>query len=462
MKNQLISSRDSLQKILKQEQIKEDSASLSSYGNDWLKQWKGEAEFVLFPQTTQEVTQIVLWANKYGKKLIPSGGRTGLSGGATAVQKEVVVSFDKMSKILNFNPSEQTVEVEAGVVTQSLHDFAKKKGLCLPISFASQGSSQIGGNIATNVGGVHVLRYGSMRQRVLGLEVVTGKGDILNLGRGLVKNAVGYSLKDLFIGSEGTLGFITKAILKLLPPFEHPIVFLFSVEQQEHLIELFQMFQNKIHPLAFEFFTDQALNYVLEQDSILFPLEKRSSFYILMEIENSENTKALSVFEKALEEGKITEGTMSQNSEQAQNLWKLRENISESLSSHQPYKNDISVRISKISPFLDAMEQLFKKNYPDFKVVWFGHLGDGNLHINILKPVNWSKEDFIKECEKVNVLLFSLVKKFEGTISAEHGVGLLKKAYLSYSCSDEEISMMKGIKSVFDPNHILNPGKIFD
>ena len=451
-----------MQKILKQEQIKEDSASLSSYGNDWLKQWKGEAGLVLFPRTTQEVAQITLWANKYNKKLIPSGGRTGLSGGATAIQKEVVVSFDKMSKILNFNSSEQTVEVEAGVVTQSLHDFAKKKGLCFPVSFASQGSSQIGGNVATNVGGVHVLRYGSMRQRVLGLEVVTGKGDILNLGRGLVKNAVGYSLKDLFIGSEGTLGFITKAILKLVPPFEHPVVFLFSVEKQEHLIELFQAFQNKIHPLAFEIFTDQALDYVLKEDSVLFPLEKKSPFYILMEIENSENTKALSVFEKALEEGKIIEGTMSQNSEQARNLWKLRENISESLSSHHPYKNDISVRISKISPFLNAMEQLLKESYPDFKVVWFGHLGDGNLHINILKPTNWNKEDFIKECEKVNTLLFSLVKKFEGTISAEHGVGLLKKAYLSYSCSEEEVNVMKGIKTVFDPNHILNPGKIFD
>ena len=458
MKESLIS----LQKILKPNQIKNDSVSLSTYSSDWLKQWKGDAECILFPSTTEQVVQIVLWANKHNKKLIPSGGRTGLSGGATALQNEIVVSFDKMSQILNFNSAEQTVEVEAGVVTQNLHDFAKEKGFYFPISFAAQGSSQIGGNIATNVGGVHVLRYGSMRQRVLNLEIVTGKGEVLNLGRSLIKNAVGYSLKDLFIGSEGTLGFITKATLQLISPPKNPIVFLFSIEKQECILELFEIFKSTLNLLAFEIFTDQALVHVLKQDSSIFPLQKRSPFYILMELEHSDQNAALALFEKALEQTKITEGTLSQSSEQAQNLWKLRENISESISHHEPYKNDISVRTSEMPLFLKEMKQLLDKNYPHFEVIWFGHLGDGNLHINILKPKNLEKEKFLKECEKVNILLFSLVKKFKGTISAEHGVGLLKKPYLSYSCSQNEIKIMKQIKSIFDPNTTLNPGKIFD
>ncbi len=452
----------SLKNFLSSDQIKQDVELLSSYGNDWLKQWDGKASLLLFPKTTDEVVQIILWAKKQKCQLVPSGGRTGLSGGATALKKEVVVSFDKMNQIFDFNPWEQTVCVEAGVITQTLQEYAREKDFYFPISFASQGSSQIGGNIATNAGGVHVLRYGSMRQQVLGLEIVTGRAEVLHLGRGLVKNAAGYDLKDLFIGSEGTLGFITKAILKLTPPPENPQVFLFAVEDRKSILELFKKFKSVLQPLAFEVFSDQALNYVLSHGSLKFPLKNRSSFYLLMEIEEKDKEKSFLIFEKAIEQKIIQDGTLSQNSNQAKEIWSLRENISESISSYQPYKNDICIPISKMSDFLDEMESVLEENYPDFKIVWFGHFGDGNLHINILKPKNWKKEDFIKQCEKVNNILFSLVKKFKGTISAEHGIGLLKKSYLSYSCSKEEIEAMKSIKKIFDPLHILNPGKIFD
>ena len=199
---------------------------------------------------------------KHKIPLVPSGGRTGLSGGATASQKEVVVSFDQMNQISDFNPWEQTVCVEAGCVTQTLQEFAKTKKLYFPISFAAEGSSQIGGNIATNAGGVHVIRYGTIRQWILGLEVVTGLGEILHLGKGLVKNALGYNLKDLFIGSEGTLGFITKATLALTSPPDKPQVFLMALEKANHMLDLFQEFKTKIEPLAFEFFTDKAVECV--------------------------------------------------------------------------------------------------------------------------------------------------------------------------------------------------------
>ena len=451
-----------LKDILSPEQISENPQDLLEYGSDWFKQWKGQARAVLFPKNSQELVHIVHWAGKHKRKLIPSGGRTGLSGGAVAVQKELVVSFDKMNRILDFDPWDQTVCVEAGCVTQTLQEFAKNKGLYFPISFASQGSSQIGGNIATNVGGVHVLRYGTMRQRVLGLEFVTGSGQLLNLGRGLVKNAVGYNLKDLIVGSEGTLGFVTKAILSLVSPPEKPQVFLMALKKPDDMLILFKEFKEKIQPLAFEFWTDEALKHVLSHGGLDFPLSNRSPFYVLIEIEEKDGEKALSVFEKLFEKKFVQDGVLSQSSAQAQNLWKLRENISEAISSRTPYKNDISVRTSKMTDFLKELDGLLKKHYPDFENIVFGHLGDGNLHINILKPKEWRREDFIKQCEKVSEILFELVQKYGGSISAEHGVGLLKKPYLKYTCSKEELVIMKGLKKIFDPDNLLNPGKIFD
>ena len=445
------------------DQISTDPASLTLYGQDWLK-WKGgRAGAVVFPKSTEDVTHIVKWAVKNKTGLVPSGGRTGLSGGATALKSELAVSFDKMNRISDFNPVEQTVMAEPGVVTQALQKFALEKGCFFPVSFASEGSSQIGGNIATNAGGVHVLRYGSMRERILGLQAVTGTGEILNLGKGLIKNATGYSLMHLLIGSEGTLAFITGAVVKLLsPPPENPLVFLFSAENKSDLPLLYHHFKSRMKPLAFEVFTDTALDYVLKSSDSAFPLEKRRAFYILMEAEESDRESALTLFEKALEGNLVQDGTLSQSREQARALWGLRENITESLSARRPYKNDICVRLSLLPKFLNEMEDCLKKQYPDFQTVWFGHIGDGNLHINILRPENTTEEEFLRKCKEADKTLFSLVKKYQGAVSAEHGVGLLKKPCLGYSRSPEEILLMKKIKQAFDPSGILNPGKIFN
>ena len=245
-----------------------------------------------------------------------------------------------------------------------------------------------------------------------------------------MKNAVGYDLKDLFIGSEGTLGFISQATLSLVAPPDKAQVFLMALDQSENMLNLFKEFKDQIQPLAFEFWTDEALNYVLSHGDLNFPLSQRRPFYILMEIEEKDREKSLTVFEKLFEKGIVQDGTLSQSSVQAKELWKFRENISEAISSRQPYKNDISIRVSKMMNFLKELEALLKRHYPDFENVVFGHLGDGNLHINILKPEKHKRENFIKQCEKVNEDLFSLVQKYQGSISAEHGVGLLKKPYL--------------------------------
>lgn len=450
----------SLKKIFHADQISDNYEDLKTYGKDWA--FKGQASLIVFPQSTKEVVELVHWAIQEKQALIPSGGRTGLSGGAAALKGEIVVSFDKMNQISCFDSLEQSVQVQAGVVTQELKNFAVSKNLFFPISFAAEGSSQIGGNIATNAGGVHVLRYGSMRERVLSLEVVTGNGDILNLGRGLIKNATGYRLMELFIGSEGTLGFITQATLKLIKPPEDLKVFLFSLEKTSSFFPLFQKLKKVFQPSAFEVFTDKGLDYVLQQSSFKYPLENRSPFYILMEVEKNQEEQALSVFEKALEEELVTDGVLGQNAKQNEDLWSLRENISESLAPYSPYKNDIAMKPSALTPFIKEMEALFNTNYAEFSVVWFGHLGDGNLHINIVKPKNMDQADFIQKCETLNPALFSLVQKFGGTVSAEHGIGLLKKPYLHYSRSPEEIHYMKQIKKIFDPQNIINPGKIFD
>jgi len=442
--------------------ISKDIKKLSEYGTDWLQQWKGQASLILFPKTKEDIVNIVQWAraNKYA--LIPAGGRTGLSGGTVALKREVIVSFDKMNRLLEFNPWDRTLTVEAGYITQNLQNFAKEKGLYFPISFAAEGSTQIGGNIATNVGGVHVLRYGNIKSYVLGLEVVTGQGNLLKLGRALVKNAVGYPLKDLFIGSEGTLGFIAEATLSLVLAPKNPQVFLMAIEKQDQMLDIFKSFQEEMNLLAFEFFTDQAMTYVLKHGDIPFPLSSKAPFYLLIELEEKDSEKALKLFESLYEKNGVKDGVLSQNSTQAHALWRLRENISEAIAFKKPYKNDVSVRVSKMPDFLKELDKLLTEYYPDFESILFGHLGDGNLHINILKPEELKKEDFIKECEIVNLILFDLIQKYEGSVSAEHGVVLLKKDYLSYSCSFEEINLMKELKKILDPDNILNPGKIFD
>ena len=452
---------DELNSFLSSSQILKDQESLAHYGQDWIGLFHPAPSLIVFPKTTQDLMRLVRWARKHKIGLTPSGGRTGLSGGAAAVNKEVVVSFEKMNRIIEFNEFEETLTVEPGVITKEVQKTAAEKGFFMPISFAAEGSSQIGGNIATNAGGIHVIRYGLTRNWVRGLKVVTGKGDVLHLGRGLIKDAAGYSLLNLFIGSEGTLGFIAEASLALTQKPGPLNVFLLGVKTLNNLIEVYSEFKKNVTLQAFEMFTDEALESVEKLGRHTCPLSKKSPFYALMEITEDNQEKALHVFERLLNEKKIEDGAVSASDEQARSLWALRENISEAISSHKPYKNDISVRVSKLSSFLSQMELILREKYPLYKVVWFGHIGDGNLHINIIKSDKVSREQFLEDCQKVNQILFSKVKEFEGSISAEHGVGLLKKNDLHYSRSKEEIEYMKALKKTFDPDGIMNPGKIF-
>jgi FAD/FMN-containing dehydrogenase len=444
-------------------EISTDPVVLLSHGSDWTRFRTPAPLAIVFPRSIDEVITLVKVAAQHGISLVPSGGRTGLSGGAVADNHEVVVSFDRMRSILDFNAVDRTLTVEPGVVTQTIQDYAARHDLYYPVAFASQGSSQIGGNIATNAGGIRVLRYGLTRDWVVGLKVVDGQGNLLECNHGLVKNASGYDFRHLMIGSEGTLGLIVEATLRLADVPSPSRVMLLAVSDLPSMMNVFRQYNDVLTLTAFEFLSDQAMHHVREGHGLPAPMDSVSPYYAVLEFEcqdDAQEEAALLCFEKGLEDGTVTDGVMSQSEAQAADLWQYREGISEAITKYTPYKNDLSVRISAVPEYLLALDQLIKKHYPQFEVLWYGHIGDGNLHMNILKPDDMTMQDFEEACQHVNPLIFGLTRDFKGSISAEHGIGLLKQPYLSYSRSDAEVELMRGVKAVFDPFGILNPGKL--
>ena len=454
-----------LSEIVGEDWVKTAPADLQTYGTDWTKQFPVAPSVIVMPKAVAEVQAVVKLANEAPFKLVPSGGRTGLSGGAVATDGEVVLVLDRMNQILDFNAADRQVTCEAGVVTEQLQQFAESKGLFYPVDFASSGSSQLGGNVATNAGGIKVIRYGMTRSWVTGMKVVTGRGDLLDLNRGLTKNATGYDFRHLFIGSEGTLGIVVELTMALSAPPQDPAVLILGVEDMTQTMPVLEVFQNKLSLTAFEFFSEQALRHVIAGKNLARPFETASNFYALLEFEQrgeEDLEDAMALFEHCLQQGWILDGTISQSLTQAESLWRLREDISESIAQFTPYKNDIAVRVSAMPQFLKDVDSLVREQYPEFEIIWFGHIGDGNVHLNILKPENLDAQAFFEQCGSVSNQVFSLVQQYGGSISAEHGVGLLKKPYLNYSRDPQEIEYMRLIKQAFDPNDVLNPGKVFD
>ena len=454
-----------LSEIVGEDWVKTDPADLQTYGTDWTRQFPVAPSVIVMPKTVAEVQAVVKLANEIPFKLVPSGGRTGLSGGAVATDGEVVLVLDRMNQILDFNAADRQVTCEAGVVTEQLQQFAESQGLFYPVDFASSGSSQLGGNVATNAGGIKVIRYGMTRSWVTGMKVVTGRGDLLDLNRGLTKNATGYDFRHLFIGSEGTLGIVVELTMALSAPPQDPAVLILGVEDMTQTMPVLEAFQNRLSLTAFEFFSEQALQHVIAEKNLARPFETASSFYVLIEFEQrgeEDLEAAMALFEHCLEQGWIVDGTISQSLTQAESLWRLREDISETIAQFTPYKNDIAVRVSAMPQFLKDVDSLVREQYPEFEVIWFGHIGDGNVHLNILKPENLEAQVFFEQCGSVSNQVFSLVQQYGGSVSAEHGVGLLKKPYLNYSRDPQEIEYMRLIKQAFDPNGVLNPGKVFN
>lgn len=441
-----------------------DAADLEHYGRDWTRRWTPAPLAIALPSSVDEVQGIVRWANAEGVAVVPSGGRTGLSGGAVAANGELVLSLERMNRVLDFNRVDRTLAVQAGIPLEAVHNAAREHGLVYPVDFAARGSCSIGGNIATNAGGIRVIRYGNTREWVAGLTVVTGAGEVLHLNRGLIKNSSGYDLRQLMIGSEGTLGIVVEATLRLTDPPPPTNVMLLALPSFETLMQVFAAFRERLTLEAFEFFTDRALHHVLAHGAQK-PFDEVHPYYVVTEFavgDEAREAAAMSAFEYCMEQGLVSDGVISQSDAQAAQLWRLREGITESLAKYKPYKNDVSVRISEMPAFLTQTQALLGQEYPHFDVVWFGHIGDGNLHINVLKPDDTADADFVCQCEHVTKLLAQALEMHGGSISAEHGIGLVKKPYLLGTRSAEEIALMRGIKHSLDPRGLMNPGKVFD
>tara|TARA_R110001599_G_scaffold8651_9_gene42068 strand:- start:10435 stop:11835 length:1401 start_codon:yes stop_codon:yes gene_type:complete len=454
-----------LQACVGESRVLTDPDSLALYGRDWTRAHAPAPSAVVLPGSIAEVQAVVELARARQLALVPSGGRTGLSGGAMACHGEVVVALDRLNRLEDFNPVDRTVRCGAGVVTAQLQAFAEEQGLFYPVDFASSGSSQIGGNISTNAGGIKVIRHGMTRDWVAGLKLVTGSGELLDLNRGLVKNNAGYDLRQLVIGAEGTLGIVVEATMQLARPPQNLTVMVLGVPDMAAVMQVLETWQGAMDLQAFEFFSELALQKVVAHQGLQRPFETPANFYALLEFEQhteADLDQAMALFEHCVEQGWVVDGVVSQSVAQAQALWRLREDISETISRWTPYKNDISTTIVRVPDFLAEVEAVVTRAYPDFEIVWFGHIGDGNVHLNVLKPDELPMAEFQQRCGEVSRWVFEIVQRHEGSVSAEHGVGLLKKDYLHYSRSAAEIAIMKQIKRVFDPQGIMNPGKIFD
>lgn len=440
-----------------------EPADLEHYGRDWTRRWTPAPLAIALPDSIEQVQAVVRWAVEHAVAMVPSGGRTGLSGGAVAANGELVLSLERMNRVIGYEPVDRTLTVQPGITLHAVHEAAREHGQVYPVDFAARGSCSIGGNIATNAGGIRVIRYGNTREWIAGLKVVDGRGELLDLNRGLIKNSSGYDFRQLMIGSEGTLGIVVEATLRLTAPPPPSQVMLLALPDMDTLMEVFTLFRTRLSLQAFEFFTDVALAHVVAHVAQR-AIEGDYPYYVVAEFDADDDqvSAGLDAFEQGVTRGWISDGVLAQSQAQAASLWHLREGITESLAGYKPYKNDVSVRIYAVPAFMHEMQSLLADQYPNMEVVWFGHIGDGNLHINVLPPLGMEQTAFIAQCEHVTSLLAATLQRHGGSISAEHGIGLVKKPYLGSTRSEAEIALMRRVREVFDPAGIFNPGKLFD
>ena len=457
---------DSFRSIVGETRLTTKTEDLAVYGKDWTKATP-QPSVILFPKSTEEVSKILRYCHENRIKVVPSGGRTGLAGAANALHQEVVISLEKMNRILKIDPINLSITAEAGAIIETLQKAAREAGLFYPVDLAAKGSCQLGGNIATNAGGLKLIRYGGTREQVLGLEIVLPDGTVLDLNYDLRKNNIGYDLKHLFVGSEGTLGIVTKATMKLVPLPKELRLTCMATPTFENITKLLGLVHLRgIYPTAIEFFTKACFELVLRHSKqSRNPFQDRSEFYVLLEFEKQAEGAADPMepfLEEAFEKGLISDAVIASSSAEFQNLWSLRENISESVAVEgHVRKNDISLPISSLPPFIQEMQSALS-TIKGVQMFLFGHIGDGNLHLNYVGNPQQPYDEFRTITRETEKEVFRLVQKYKGSISAEHGIGLLKKADLHYCCPPEAVDIMRKIKAAIDPHGIMNPGKIFD
>ncbi len=448
-----------------------DQGVISSYLVEQRGLYHGRTPLVLRPSSPKEVSEIMKLASATGTPIVPQGGNTGLVGAQQPDESanEIIVSMERLNRIRSIDVEGNLVLVEAGVVLQTLQEKVDEKGRFFPLSLGSEGSCQIGGNLSSNAGGTDVLAYGNTRELCLGLEVVLPDGRILDDLRYVKKDNSGYDLKDLFIGAEGTLGIITAAVMKLFPKPQGKAVAYAGMKSPEKALELLLLAQKKAGSMltGFELMAkvgmEMSLRYVKGARA---PLEHESEWYVLLDLSSSHsdgeaNNTMEDILSDALQQGIIEDASIAQSVSQQKEFWRLREDMSPAQKLEGgSIKHDISVPIASIPDFISEAAKIIETISPGARIVCFGHMGDGNLHYNVSQPVGADKQAYLSLWGEMNHRIHTLVMSYNGSFSAEHGIGQLKRKELVAFKSPVALSLMRSIKQLFDPKNIMNPGKM--
>ncbi len=444
---------------------------MAPFLTDWRGAYKSVALAVAQPDTAADVAKVVAWCAAHAVAVTPQGGNTGLAGGSTpaATGRNIVLSLARLNRVRAVDAVNGTMTVEAGVILQAAQQAALEAGRLFPLSLAAEGSCTVGGNLATNAGGVAVLRYGNARELCLGLEVVTPQGELWDGLRGLRKNNTGYDLRDLYVGSEGTLGVITAAVMKLYPLPAAKVVAFAAVETPAAAVALLQLSQARLGSTltAFELVSHPALGLVLKHRAdARAPFSEPSPWYVLIELsapldEAQGRDDLEGLLSAAFEAGLATDAVISASLAQADALWTLREGIGAAQSAEgKSIKHDIALPISRLAQFIAEGQAALLAIEPDCRPMTFGHLGDGNLHFNVQAPDGGDGDAFLKRQDAMNLAIHDLVNAYDGSISAEHGLGRLRRDEAIRYRSPLETRLMRTIKQALDPQNLMNPGKV--
>jgi FAD/FMN-containing dehydrogenase len=435
-----------------------DPNDTRAYFTDWRRQYSGTAECVVRPASTDEVSRVVALCRAENVAVVPQGGNTGLCGGSvpTGSRREVVLALGRMNRIRNLDRLNDTMTVEAGCVLANVQRAADEAGRLFPVSLAAEGSCQIGGNLSTNAGGVNVLRYGTAREQVLGLEVVLPDGRVWDGLRGLRKDNTGYDLKQLFLGAEGTLGIITAAVLRLYPKPTANATAWIALASPAAAIELLALLHERLgdRVSAFELLSRACVEAVLSfAPATQDPFGATHPWYVLAEIADSGDERALRErVEQALGNANVIDAVIAQSVDQSRALWRIRETVPEAQFTN--VKHDISVPVSKTAQFIERAGERLAAQYPNVRPYAFGHVGDGNIHYNV------GPESMVAERAGVNRIVYDVVAELDGSISAEHGLGQLKREEIRAHKAPLELELMRSIKRALDPGGLMNPGKV--
>jgi FAD/FMN-containing dehydrogenase len=447
-----------------------DPADIEPYLVEARRLYRGATRLVVRPSATAEVAAVVRICAAAKLAIVPQGGNTGLVGGGVppADRDNIVLALGRMNRIREIDAANFTMTAEAGCVLADLQHAAAEADRLFPLSLGAEGSCQIGGNISTNAGGIAVLRYGNTRELTLGVEVVLPDGRVWDGLRGLRKDNTGYDLKQLFIGGEGTLGIVTAATVKLFPkPRETETAFL-GLDRIDGAMRLFALARAATADqlVAFELIPRAGLDLALAHiPGTIDPLPARRPWYVLLELSSSEDESGIRILlerllEAALEAGLVADGTIAESGSQARQLWRIREAIVEAQLHSGSIKHDVAVPVSRVADFIDRASTAVEARLPGIRPIAFGHVGDGNIHFNLTQPDGMDKDAYLARWQEFNDIVHGVVRKLGGSISAEHGVGLMKCREIAHYKPLVEIELMRRIKAALDPDGIMNPGKL--